>query len=126
MMNKTNKERYEEYDEMIWQKIVFDEDSKGYVVIHIAHGKHEREGNLKIAFRLAQSGFRVELLAVSPDNLSPDATVNDVIWEFKSSLGSYSSVQSRLRDGKEQSSSILLLLPIASFSAKCCVALFQQ
>jgi hypothetical protein len=101
---------FEAYDEN-WQQHFYDANSNGYVVIHKEHGKHEREGNLKIALRLAQMGYRVELLPVSVDRLSPDATVDGEIWEFKSTLGSYSSIQSRLREGKEQSSKIILALP---------------
>jgi Contact-dependent growth inhibition CdiA C-terminal domain len=101
-MSKTNKQHYDEYDETIWEKILFDNLSNGYVVIHKQHGKHEREGNL---------GYRVELLAVFAAVLSPDATINAITWEFKTTSGSYSSIQNRLRDGKEQCENILLALP---------------
>jgi hypothetical protein len=110
-MGATNREQYDQYDETIWEKVVFDDTTNGYVVIHKHHGRHEREGNLKIALKLVALGYAVELLEASPTVLSPDATINSEIWEFKNTIGGYSSVQSRLREGKEQSANILIALP---------------
>ncbi|MBL7814821.1 MAG: hypothetical protein JNL70_07420 [Saprospiraceae bacterium] len=109
-MKKTNKQKYEAYDEADWEKAYFDEQTQGFVVIHNLHGKGERSGNFQIAQRLAILGFMVELLPVSPQT-SVDSCIDEEFWEFKTTSGSVSSVQTRLREGKEQSDKILLSFP---------------
>ena len=107
-MKKTNKTRYAVYDEADWEKVYFDEQTKGFVVIHKGHGKGERVGNFAIAKRLANLGFMVELLPISAGK-SVDSCINEEFWEFKMTSGSMSSVQSRLREGKFQCEKILLV-----------------
>lgn len=107
-MSKTNKEIFEDYDETIWTKIVFDENTNGYVVVHQHHGKGELKVNLPIALKLAEIGFCVELLAETKVVQSADAKIDSEFWEFKTTKGTKSSIQNRLREGKYQSQNILL------------------
>lgn len=109
-MKKTNRQKYEGYDDENWEKAFFDETSFGFVVIHMRHGRGERKGNFQIAKRLALLGFMVELLPVSPQ-ISVDSCINEEFWEFKTTSGTVSSVQTRLREGKYQSDKILLVFP---------------
>ena len=111
-MSKTNYDFYLEYDETIWTKIVFDDHTNGYVVVHQHHGQGELKVNLQIGLQLVKLGFRVELLAETKIGQSADATLDGVVWEFKSTNATKSSVQNRLRLGKEQSPNILLEVPI--------------
>lgn len=111
-MSKTNKERYDDYDEATWTKIAFDSNTQGYVVVHQHHGKGELAVNLPIALQLTQLGFRVELLAEIKVRQSADAAVDDEIWEFKKVVGTLRSVQNRLREGKKQSDKVLVALPV--------------
>jgi hypothetical protein len=57
----------------------------GYVQVHATHGKQELGDNLRIGKHLAYQGERVRLLPIdsTPGTTNPDATRNDVIWEFK-------------------------------------------
>lgn len=109
-MSKTNREIYTNYDKTIWAKISFDENSNGYVVVHQHHGKGELKVNLPIALKLAELGFCVELLAEKRYIQSADANIDGELWEFKTTNGSKSSVQNRLREGKSQSENILLYI----------------
>ena len=110
-MEKSKQEQYDQYDESEWDKIVFNQVLNSYIVIHKQHGSREREGNLHIAKRLVALGYSVELLPIIEHEKTPDSCLNDVFWEFKMTSGSISSIQNRLREGKEQSSRILLALP---------------
>jgi hypothetical protein len=109
-MKKTNKTRYEAYDSSDWEKAFFDEQTHGFVVIHRLHGKQERAGNLKIAMQLVTFGYAIELLPVATEK-SYDSHIDDEAWEFKTTLGSSTSVQKRLRVGREQCENILLVVP---------------
>ncbi len=107
-MKKTNRQKYEAYEDEHWEKAFFDDITQGFVVIHKKHGRNERFGNFQIAQRLAILGYMVELLPVS-SQISVDSCIDEEFWEFKMTLGTISSVQSRLREGKEQSDKILLV-----------------
>jgi hypothetical protein len=112
-MQTTHEILYNNYDDS-WQKIYFDSISQGFVVAHCEHGKDELPVNCAIAVRLAKYfGERIELLPNS--NLhgvkSADATRNGEIWEWKTTNGSYTSVQKRIRVGSLQSCNILLIIP---------------
>jgi hypothetical protein len=110
-MSLTNYQRYIQFDPKEWDKIVFNETTDSYIVIHKQHGFHEREGNLLIARRLIRLGYSVELLPNIENEKSFDAYMNREGWEFKTTNGSKGSIQGRLRDGKEQCDKILLVLP---------------
>lgn len=110
-MEKSKQEAYEQYDESEWDKIIFNQIANSYIVIHKQHGSREREGNLYIAQRLVVLGYSVELLPIIDNEKTPDSRLNGVYWEFKMTSGSISSVQNRLREGKEQCSRIVLALP---------------
>jgi Contact-dependent growth inhibition CdiA C-terminal domain len=110
-MSLTNYQRYVQLDPKEWDKIVFNETTDSYIVIHKQHGFHEREGNLLIARRLIKLGYSVELLPNIENEKSFDAYMNGEGWEFKTTNGSKGSIQGRLRDGKEQCDKILLVLP---------------
>lgn len=57
----------------------------GYVQVHATHGKQELAANLRIGQHLANQGEHVRLLPLdsTPGTTNPDATRNEVIWEFK-------------------------------------------
>jgi hypothetical protein len=110
-MSLTNYQRYTQFDPKEWDKIVFNETTDSYIVIHKQHGFHEREGNLLIARRLIKLRYSVELLPNIENEKSFDAYMNGEGWEFMTTNGSKGSIQGRLRDGKEQCDKILLVLP---------------
>ncbi len=110
-MEKSKQEQYEQYDESEWDKIIFNSVTNSYIVVHKQHGQRERDGNLQIAHRLLLLGYSVELLPIIENEKTPDSRLNDTLWEFKMTSGSISSIQSRLREGKEQCPRILLALP---------------
>ena len=64
---------------------VFENPAGGFVDVHENHGKQESRQNLPIALFFATQGERVCLLGIAnePGVKSPDATRNEVIWEFK-------------------------------------------
>jgi Contact-dependent growth inhibition CdiA C-terminal domain len=111
-MSLTNHERFIQFDSNEWDKVVFNEITDSYIVVHKKHGFHEREGNLLIARRLIKLGYSVELLPNIENEKSFDAYMNGEGWEFKTTNGSKGSIQGRLRDGKEQCDKILLVLPM--------------
>ena len=53
---------YESYDEKEWMKIHFDNQSGGFLVAHIKHGRYEIAQNKAISLRLVAMGKTVELL----------------------------------------------------------------
>lgn len=101
---------YNNYDSN-FKKLYFDEGTGGYVVKHKDHTAHELKQNIVTARRLAQAGEAIELLDDKIEGKSPDALVNGLLWEFKNTSGSASSVQNLLRKGKKQASRIVLTLP---------------
>jgi hypothetical protein len=111
---KTENERiYESYDDN-WRRLYFNNDSQGFVVAHKKHGKEELPSNRAVGIRLAKYfGEKIELLPqLFGEHLkSADANRNDEIWEWKTTNGSYTSVQKRLRVGSHQCGRILLVLP---------------
>ena len=112
-MNSNNRELYNAYDKN-WQRIYFDETSQGFVVAHRKHGRDELSQNVKVAIRLVKLfGDKIELLPrLYADSLkSADATRNGELWEWKTTNGSYTSVQKRLRVGSHQCGRVMLVLP---------------
>ena len=112
-MNSNNRELYNAYDKN-WQRVYFDETSQGFVVAHIEHGKDELAQNIEVAIRLVKRfGDCIELLPISyrKHDKSADAIRNGELWEWKTSSGSYSSVQKRLRVGSHQCGRVMLILP---------------
>jgi hypothetical protein len=111
---KTENERlYESYDDN-WRRLYFNSESQGFVVAHKKHGKDELPSNRMLGIRLAKYfGERIELLPhLFGEHLkSADANRNDETWEWKTTNGSYTSVQNRLRVGSHQCGRILLVLP---------------
>ncbi|MGI4734922.1 MAG: hypothetical protein ACRYG7_07050 [Janthinobacterium lividum] len=65
--------------------LVYQGEGEGYVQVHATHGKQELSDNLRIGRHLANQGERVCLLPIdsTPGTTNPDATRNEVIWEFK-------------------------------------------
>lgn len=111
-MQTENEYLYESYDEN-WQRLYFDLDSQGFVVAHKGHGRDELPLNRAVAIRLAKHfGERIELLPNENTHKlrSADATRNGEVWEWKTTIGSTTSVQKRLRTGGLQSNQILLIL----------------
>ena len=109
-MKETNRTKYASYDESNWEKAFFDENTNGFIVIHKLHGRGERAGNLAIAMQLVTLGYAVELLPATNEK-SFDAHLGDEDWEFKTTSGTSTSVQKRLRVGREQCENILLVVP---------------
>ena len=93
---------------------VFQGADGSFVDIHETHGKLESRQNLPIALFLAARGERVRLLPVNAvaGVKNPDATRNDISWEFKKpSAISRNAIDKALRDGSRQADRILLWLP---------------
>jgi hypothetical protein len=112
-MKTENEHFYDSYDEN-WRRLYFDTTSQGFVVAHKEHGKDELPLNCAVAIRLAKYfGERIELLpCLFGEHLrSADANRNGETWEWKTTNGSYTSVQKRLRVGSHQCGRILLVLP---------------
>ena len=104
---------FDSFDSTIYIKEYYDFDTQGFVVIHKAHGLNEIEGNKTIAILLAKLGFRVALLANMPNVPTPDATVNEDIWEFKTiskATNLKNRVQLDIKNGKRQASNILIFI----------------
>ena len=104
---------FEAFDESIYIKAYYDTNSLGFVVIHKTHGLNELEGNKTIAILLAKLGFRVVLQPNMPDIPTPDASINEEIWEFKTisqAINLSNTVQRDLKKGKRQSSKILICI----------------
>ena len=108
---------YESYDEKEWMKIHFDNQSGGFLVAHIKHGRYEIAQNKAISLRLVAMGKTVELLPITVDMYSADANIDGEIWELKEVVGSVSSVQNRLRKGKRQARNVLLVIKSDDFIA---------
>ncbi|MFC6224693.1 hypothetical protein ACFP2F_15705 [Hymenobacter artigasi] len=93
---------------------VFQGGDGSFVDMHETHGKLESRQNIPIALFLAARGERVRLLPVAAvsGEKSPDATRNDIFWEFKKpSAISRNAIDKALRDGSRQADRILLWLP---------------
>jgi Contact-dependent growth inhibition CdiA C-terminal domain len=109
---------FDSFDSTIYIKEYYDFDTHGFVVIHKTHGLNELEGNRTIAILLAKLGYRVVLQPNTPaipmpDMTTPDAVVNEEIWEFKtiSHTGNLSNrVHKVISKGKHQSSKVLIYI----------------
>ncbi len=105
---------FEEFDDTNYTKLFFDSNTGGFVVAHKQHGENELEGNKTIAIILAKIGYRVILLPNSPDTPpTPDASVNDELWEFKTISQTHNlsnRVHKVISKGKHQSSKVLIYI----------------
>ena len=110
-MHKSRLE-YERYAALGYVKVVFHEDSGGYLVIHPAHGQNEWEENKTIGRMLTELGDAVVLLPNSKERPSPDALRNGEEWEFKTiqAFTLKNAIQNALRKGKTQASNILCFI----------------
>ncbi len=111
-MKTANYTQYEEYGAAGFVKVVFYEESEGYLVIHPEHGQNEWEENRRIGRLLAESGDTVVLLPNQPDKNSCDALRNGEQWEFKT-IWSHQvgrALQQALRRGKTQAPNVLCLI----------------
>ncbi len=117
MRIQQNRIIYESYSETEWKKIHFDNQSGGFLVAHIHHGRFEMAQNKAISLRLVVKGKVIELLPVTIDTYSADANIDGEIWELKEVIGSSVSVQNRLRKGKRQAGNILLVIKSDDFVA---------
>lgn len=94
-------------------KDYFDEETGGFLVIHVKHGLNEVKGNKTIGLRLAKRGEQVILLENDETKMSADSTRNGVIWEFKTFQKAQNlrgAMQKTLRMGKKQSSNVLCFI----------------
>jgi len=104
---------YHDYNTQLYDKVYFNTDSGGYVVVHKLHGKGELEQNLEIAEILAEKGEKILLLPDNKNIKSPDALRNGIIWEFKTISNAhnlYHALQNSIRKGKKQSENILIYI----------------
>lgn len=108
-MTVDNLAQYEAFGVAGYVKVVFHEETEGYLVIHPAHGKSEWEDNKRIGRMLAELGDTVVLLPNDEKRPSPDALRNGEEWEFKTTRGHNlkNAVQNALRKGKTQAPNII-------------------
>lgn len=104
-----NHSQYEAYGERGYVKVVFHEDTEGYLAIHPAHGQNEWEENIIIGRMLASLGDSVVLLPNNKERPTPDALRNGEEWEFKTVCGYNlkNGIQNALRKGKTQAPNII-------------------
>ncbi len=89
--------KYLSYDDDVWHKALFDEETGGYVVVnkdrrhHVGDSLSERRKYAKefvIARVLAHYGYNVEMLREDDHFQSHDANLNGIPAEFKRTRGS--------------------------------------
>lgn len=106
-------EFYESFDEGIYAKIVFHEETGGFLVVHRGHGRSEYQSNVEIGLMLVTHGFCVVLLENIILKPTPDASIDGEMWEFKTisrAKNLRNAVQRQLRKGKSQCGNILLYI----------------
>jgi hypothetical protein len=104
---------YESFDSTLYIKEYYDINSHGFVVIHRTHGMNEIKGNKIIALTLAKLGYRIVLQPNFPNARTPDASINEEIWEFKTiwqATNLKNRVQLDIKNGKEQATNILIFI----------------
>ena len=104
---------FESFDSTIYIRECYDYDTHGFVVIHKTHGLSELEGNKAIALLLAKGEYRVILLSNMIDIPTPDASINDEMWEFKTisqATNLKNRVQLDIKKGKRQAANILIFI----------------
>jgi Contact-dependent growth inhibition CdiA C-terminal domain len=103
---------YELYAMVGYIKVIFQEETGGYLVIHPEHGQNEWEDNKHIGRMLAELGEAIVLLPNILEKISPDAWRNGEEWEFKTikAFNLKNAVQNALRKGKTQSPNILCFI----------------
>jgi hypothetical protein len=104
---------FESFDDSLYIKLYFDNDTDGFVVIDKEHGKNELEGNKRIALLLSKMGFKVVLLPNVANAPTPDASIDEEIWEFKTITQANNlsnTVQRDIKRGKRQASNILIYI----------------
>lgn len=88
-------------------------EAGGWVEVHETHGKLEVRQNLPVAVFLADLGEQVRLLPVSrvQGAKNPDATRNELEWEFKSPEGrTANAINKALRIANRQATRVLIQL----------------
>ena len=93
---------------------VYASPTGGYVIQHETHDGQEAHDNLFIARMLADLGEKIKLLAVNetPGAKNPDATINGVLWEFKTLQSpSVNALDKAIQRGKKQAANILVHAP---------------
>ena len=116
-MTTDNRAQYDSYGAAGYVKVVFHEETEGYLVIHPAHGQSEWEENKQIGRMLVEFGDAVVLLPNQEGRPSPDALRNGEEWEFKTvaTENLARGIQHALRRGKTQSSNIVCLVTATEF-----------
>jgi len=108
-----NLSEYNSYDTALYDKVYFNAQKGGFVVVHKLHGKNELLQNIVIAKHLANLGESVELLKCNYNEKTPDSIRNGEFWEFKTienATNISTAIQSALRKGKKQSGNILIYI----------------
>ena len=99
---------------------VYQGNEGGYVLVHATHGKQELADNLRIGQHLADRGERVRLLPVdsTPGTTNPDATRNEVIWEFKTpdSASGKNGTQNAIKQASAQGRENVLIALNATYN----------
>jgi len=109
---ENNKQEFDSFDDN-YEKIFFDTESGGYVVMHKLHGKAERTENIEIAKILCALGKKIVLLPISNQQFTknPDALVNNEIFEFKvNKTPTFSALDKEIRKAKDQADNILIVV----------------
>jgi len=89
--------------------VVYKSKTGGVVKQSAQHGAEELEKNLRIARRIADEGKTVILLSQNNRLVSPDALIENQLWEFKNPrIGTKASIERNIRDGLVQANNIYL------------------
>jgi hypothetical protein len=104
---------FDSFDSTLYIKEYYDFDTHGFVVIHKTHGLNELEGNKTIALLLAKQGYRVVLQPNMLGMSTPDASINEEIWEFKTiwqATNLKNRVQLDIKNGKKQAVNVIIFI----------------
>ena len=98
---------FEKYDRTFYNKLYFDEQTGGFVVIHLQHSIYELEENTFFGLALAKHGYCIELLPLFnvENQKNPDAAINNIIADFKRPkkfTNLRSAIQNRIKSAGNQ------------------------
>jgi len=89
--------------------VVYKSKTGGVVKQSAQHGAEELEENLRIAKRLADEGKTIVLLPRSQTLKSPDALMEEQLWEFKNPAeGHLSSIDRNIKEALKQAPNVYL------------------
>ena len=114
---KEAREKYDAYDETVWEKAYFDEGSGGYVALNRKRieysevsknekAKFDKEFNMSRVF--AENGYKIEMLEEIPRIPSPDVTINGILADLKSVSGHNNIVKYATKAIYQQGAELIL------------------